>query len=152
MSQLSIILRTIRIKNWIKNILILVPVCFSALPITKNLVLGLIDIFLCISVLASIIYIINDIVDLKNDKNDLIKKKRPIASNQITKKNSILLCFLLTVLLVLYTLIKNNYSLNIILISYFLLNIGYTFIFKKFFLLDVIVLSFFYIIRVVAQI
>jgi len=152
MSQLSIILRTIRIKNWIKNILILVPVCFSALPITKNLVLGLIDIFLCISVLASIIYIINDIVDLKNDKNDLIKKKRPIASNQITKKNSILLCFLLTVLLVLYTLIKNNYSLNIILISYFLLNIGYTFIFKKFFLLDVIVLSFFYIIRVVAPI
>ena len=55
-------------------------------------------------------------------------------------------------MLVLYTLIKNNYSLNIILISYFLLNIGYTFIFKKFFLLDVIVLSFFYIIRVVAPI
>lgn len=152
MSQLSIILRTIRIKNWIKNILILVPVCFSALPITKNLVLGLIDIFLCISVLASIIYIINDIVDLKNDKNDLIKKKRPIASNQISKKNSIVLCFLLAFFLVFYTLIKNNYSLNIILISYFFLNVGYTFIFKKFFLLDVIVLSFFYIIRVVAPI
>ena len=61
MSQLSIILRTIRIKNWIKNILILVPVCFSVLPITKNLVLGLLDIFLCISILASIVYIINDI-------------------------------------------------------------------------------------------
>ena len=152
MSQLSIILRTIRIKNWIKNILILVPVCFSALPITKNLVLGLIDIFLCISILASIVYIINDIVDLKNDRNDLIKKKRPIASGEITKKNSLLICLVLSIFLFIYIFIKNNNSLNIILISYFFLNLSYTFFFKNFFLLDVIVLSFFYIIRVVAPI
>ena len=119
MSQLSIILRTIRIKNWIKNILILVPVVFSVIPITKNLVLGLIDIFLCISILASIVYIINDIVDLKNDRNDLIKKKRPIASGQITKKNSLLICLVLSIFLFTYIFIKNNNSLNIILISYF---------------------------------
>ena len=152
MSQLSIILRTIRIKNWIKNILILVPVCFSFIPITKNLVLGFIDIFLCISILASIVYIINDIVDLKNDRKDLIKKKRPLASGQITKKNSLLICLVLSIFLFIYIFIKNNNSLNIILISYFFLNLSYTFFFKNFFLLDVIVLSFFYIIRVVAPI
>ena len=152
MSQLSIILRTIRIKNWIKNILILVPVCFSFIPITKNLVLGFIDIFLCISILASMVYIINDIVDLKNDRNDLIKKKRPLASGQITKKNSLLICLVLSIFLFIYIFIKNNNSLNIILISYFFLNLSYTFFFKNFFLLDVIVLSFFYVIRVVAPI
>jgi len=152
MNKLLIILSTIRIKYWIKNALILVPICFSALPITKNLVFGLLDIFLCISVLASIIYIINDFADLKNDKNDSIKKARPIVSGKISKKNSLLICLVLLIFLFIYIIIKNNNSLNIILVSYFFLNIFYTFIFKKIFLVDVIVLSFFYIIRVLAPI
>ena len=133
MNQFLLILSTIRIKNWIKNTLILVPICFSALPITKNLVFGLLDIFVCISVLASVIYIINDFVDLKNDKNDLIKKTRPIASGKITKKNSLLICLVLSIFLFIYIFIKNNNSLNIILISCFFLNLGYTFFLKNFF-------------------
>jgi len=146
------ILNLIRAKNWIKNLLIFVPICFSSLPITKNLIFGLFDLFFCISVLSSIVYIINDIADLESDKLDLIKKKRPIASGKITKKNSLIVCLILMSLLISYVLFKHNNLLNLILLYYFLLNLGYTFFLKFIFLLDVVVLSLFYIIRVVAPI
>jgi len=146
------ILNLIRAKNWIKNLLIFVPICFSSLPITKNLIFGLFDLFFCISVLSSIVYIINDIADLESDELDLIKKKRPIASGKITKKNSLIVCLILMSLLISYVLFKHNNLLNLILLYYFLLNLGYTFFLKFIFLLDVVVLSLFYIIRVVAPI
>ena len=65
----TIILKTLRAKDWIKNILILFPIFFSGnllnidqLEIVLKTVLGF-------SLVASSIYIINDLFDEKNDKN-----------------------------------------------------------------------------------
>ena len=75
MNYISTIFRLIRIKNWIKNILILVPIFFSSIYFSKNVLIGLIDLFLLLSFSSSIIYILNDLIDINEDKKDLIKKK-----------------------------------------------------------------------------
>ena len=76
MNYISTIFRLIRIKNWIKNILILVPIFFSSIYFSKNVLIGLIDLFLLLSFSSSIIYILNDLIDINEDKKDLIKKKK----------------------------------------------------------------------------
>ena len=75
MNYISIITRTIRLKNWIKNILILVPIFFASFHPSEKDLIGLMDIFLLLSFSSSIIYILNDLIDLKDDQKDLIKKK-----------------------------------------------------------------------------
>ena len=152
MNYISTIARTIKIKNWIKNILILVPIFFSSLYFSERVIIGLIDIFLLLSLSSSTIYILNDIIDLNEDRKDLIKKKRPIASGEISKKNAIIICAILFFTLLVFLFYKNNFVLNIVFITYFLLNLSYSLFFKKIYLVDVIILSLFYIIRVLAPI
>ena len=152
MNYISTIFRLIRIKNWIKNILILVPIFFSSIFFSKNVLIGLIDLFLLLSFSSSIIYILNDLIDINEDKKDLIKKKRPIASGEISKNNAIIISAILFFTLIVYLFYKNNSVLNLILVTYFLLNLSYSFFFKKIYIIDVVILSLFYIIRVLAPI
>ena len=152
MNYISIITRTIRLKNWIKNILILVPIFFASFHPSEKDLIGLMDIFLLLSFSSSIIYILNDLIDLKDDQKDLIKKKRPIASGEISKTNAILICFVLFLILVGYLLFKNNIILYNFFAVYILLNLSYSFVFKKIYFVDVIILSLFYIIRVLVPV
>ena len=152
MNYISTIARTIKVKNWIKNILILVPIFFSSLYLSEEVLIGLIDIFFLLSFSSSIIYILNDLIDCNEDKKDLIKKKRPIASGEISKKNAIIICLILFLTLLSFLFYKNNFVLNMVFITYFLLNLFYLIFFKKIYIIDVVVLSLFYIIRVLVPI
>mgnify|MGYP001369389999 FL=1 len=86
MGKISVISRSIKLKNWIKNILILVPIFFSSINFSQEIITGIFDIFVVLSLSSSIVYIINDIIDLDDDKKDLIKKTRPLASGEISKR------------------------------------------------------------------
>ena len=152
MNYISTIARTIKVKNWIKNILILVPIFFSSLYLSEEVLIGLIDIFFLLSFSSSTIYILNDLIDCNEDKKDLIKKKRPIASGEISKKNAIILYLILFLTLLSFLFYKNNFVLNMVFITYFLLNLSYSIFLKKIYIIDVVVLSLFYIIRVLAPI
>lgn len=152
MNYISTIARTIKVKNWIKNILILVPIFFSSLYLSEEVLIGLIDIFFLLSFSSSIIYILNDLIDCNEDKKDLIKKKRPIASGEISKKNAIIICLILFLTLLSFLFYKNNFVLNMVFITYFLLNLSYSIFLKKIYIIDVVVLSLFYIIRVLVPI
>ena len=152
MNYISTIARTIKVKNWIKNILILVPIFFSSLYLSEEVLIGLIDIFLLLSFSSSTIYILNDLIDCNEDKKDLIKKKRPIASGEISKKNAIIICLILFLTLLSFLFYKNNFVLNMVFITYFLLNLSYSIFLKKIYIIDVVVLSLFYIIRVLTPI
>ena len=80
--------------QWVKNLLILVPVIlnrsFSFDNIENNLI-----IFISFSLLASGNYILNDLKDLQNDKLHPKKKFRPIANGKINKNNAKIYSFVL---------------------------------------------------------
>ena len=86
MNYISTIARTIKVKNWIKNILILVPIFFSSLYLSEEVLIGLIDIFFLLSFSSSTIYILNDLIDCNEDKKDLIKKKDPLHLVRFQRK------------------------------------------------------------------
>ncbi|MEG2511378.1 MAG: UbiA prenyltransferase family protein [Bacilli bacterium] len=149
MKKIKIYLKLLRVKHYIKNILLFMPLIFSNLITTKNILLTIIG-FISFSFMASTIYIINDIKDIESDKLHKYKKNRPLASGEITKKEAYIIAIILfTASIVLNYFIGGLNSLSYIyLLGYFILNLLYTYIFKKIVVLDIFCLMLFYVIRV----
>ena len=152
MAKFQTIIKLFKINNWIKNLLILIPIFFSVIIPSHQMILELIILFFIFSLSASTIYIFNDIMDRNTDKFDLIKKNRPIASGLITLKDSIFIILILMAIITIYLILTKNYVLNIFIMSYLLINIIYTFFLKKIFFLDVCTLAIFYILRVITPV
>lgn len=132
-----------RVKHYVKNLLIFVPLIFSkklfGFPLLINLICG----FISFSLLASVVYIINDIRDAEKDRAHPTKCKRPIASGKIKKKPAVIsaIVIFITSLAVHFIGSGNNYISLCILLGYFVINLGYSFGLKKIPLLDVAILA-----------
>ena len=141
-------LKLLRVRSYLKNLIILIPVFFSKEIFDTNLINGLFLIFFVLCISASIIYIFNDIIDLEKDRNDIIKKLRPLASKLVSKRGAYLsLTSLISILIIILFFNYNKILINFTL-SYLVLNFLYTVLLKKFFIIDVIFLSSFYVLRV----
>ena len=137
-------LNLIRLSQWSKNLLIFIPIIAAKqyeLIYLQKALLG----FVIFSLLASSIYIFNDIIDFSKDKKHPTKKYRPIVSGEISKNKAIILgiIFLSSSILLGYA-----YNLLDLIFLYILLNILYSFFFKKFKFLDTFILSLFYLLRI----
>lgn len=143
-------LKLIRIKHWVKNFLIFLPIiCGNA--ISKNNLFKTVLGFFAFSFIASFIYIINDIKDIENDKIHSLKKYRPIASGKISKKNALLVAIILLILSLLFNYLANMKIINIpliFLLLYLIDNILYSFGLKNKAIIDIVLLSLGFIIRV----
>ena len=140
-----------RIKQWLKNIIILIPLFFSGKLLELDKLLLSIFAVITFSLLTSSIYLINDIVDYKDDIKHPSKKKRWLASGKISKLQAFSLSLLLFIFFVYLSLfwVKSEYFLLLGLI-YWGLMILYTLFFKKLVIIDTIVISIGFVIRVVS--
>lgn len=145
-------LKLIRVKHWLKNILIFLPIFFSVNVSNKELlkVSSIAFIVFCLS--ASIVYIINDLNDLEKDKNHPIKKLRSLASGKISITTAIITIVILTLISLtlsfyLYT-INNNILVILIPIIYIVVNILYSIILKDIPIIDVSVIVLGFVLRV----
>jgi len=115
----------LRIDNWLKNVLIFFPYFLSSGPYSLNEIWNLIIVFILFSVFVSSTYIINDLIDLESDKAHPIKKNRPIANGQISKKNAIIIASLLFIISNTITIyIQQN--LFVYLFTYFVITLCYS--------------------------
>ncbi len=131
--------------QWVKNLLILVPIILTKPLSLDNLQNNLI-IFISFSLLASGNYILNDLNDLQNDKLHPKKKFRPIASGKIDINNAKIYSFLvISSSLALTYLVESKliiYYFFYLLFAYF-----YTNYFKYIFLINSFSISTFFLIR-----
>lgn len=143
-------LQLIRVKHWIKNLLIFIPmVCGKVLNFNNICIVGLGFVSFCF--VTSFIYIINDIKDIEYDKLHERKKTRPLASGLIKKCNAIVLAIVLLMLALIINYIITGNVLNFssyILLSYIVINILYSCYLKKIVIIDVFLLSLGFILRV----
>lgn len=141
-------IKEMRIKHWIKNCIIFIPLFFNKSLLNIHLIQNAILAFVAFSFISSSIYIINDIFDIEKDKQHPIKKNRPIASGAISIKNGILLSIVLIILTVLINIYLNNSACFIICVIYFLLNMGYScFRLKDIPIVDIIIIVIGFILR-----
>ena len=157
MSNIKEYLKLMRVKHYFKNILIFLPLIFSGdlFNITKISVclIG----YIAFSLIASFVYIVNDIRDIENDKKHLVKKNRPLASGKISKKQGIIFAIVLigvayminAIPVLLKMLSINNYVVSMLFMTlYIIINIAYSFGLKKQPIIDVVILVLGFLIRI----
>ena len=145
-------LKLIRVKHWLKNGLVFLPLFFSINLFNNQYYLNAILSFIVFSFFASIVYVINDISDIEKDKLHPIKKKRPLAAGTISIKQAyvvISILALLSVVLMYYLFKETNNVLTIIIpIIYMVLNILYSKWLKHIPIIDVVILVSGFVLRV----
>jgi len=141
------VFQLIRAKQWIKNVLIFAPIFFSSNFFHLEILAETFVAFLCFCLVASAVYILNDILDIENDRIHPRKRHRPIASGQFSIKNVLLIkgVLLISGLAVMYYLSTQAFFL---LLAYYLLNVLYCFYLKKVPIIDFLIISFGFIIRI----
>tara|TARA_Y100001970_G_C14163581_1_gene819967 strand:- start:786 stop:1667 length:882 start_codon:yes stop_codon:yes gene_type:complete len=147
--NLLILFRQLRLHQWSKNAILFVPALADHKILQLNILINSIISFFAFSMLASCIYILNDIIDFKYDREHPQKKYRPIANGELSKSTGYILmsiCFIIGIFL---SLNLGKYFL-IISLSYILLNLSYSFYFKTIIILDVVLLMSFYTLRLIA--
>ena len=149
MSEISIFFKIIRIKQWYKNIVIFLPLVFSLSLLNLDSLYLTIAGFIALGLASSALYIRNDVLDIEFDKQHPIKKFRPLASGQISKKNAyIIFILLLSSSLIIAAIL--NWKLVIVLIFLFVNTTIYSHWLKKFVFVDLLSISLNFVIRVLA--
>ena len=149
MSELFILFKILRIKQWYKNIVIFLPLVFSLSLLNPDSLSLTIVGFVVLVLASSALYIRNDILDVESDKQHPIKKFRPLASGQTSKKNAyIVFVFLLSSSLIIAAI--TSWQLVIVLIFLFVNTTVYSHWLKKFVYVDLLYISLNFVIRVFA--
>lgn len=147
--MLGNLLRAIRPNQWYKNLVIFLPILFAELifdvPNLVNVLLG----FISLSMASSFNYIINDIIDKKQDKKNPEKRIRPIAAGKLGVWEALIVAFLmLFISLIIAVYLNRNYLF--ILLGFVALTQVYTFYLKKEVFADIIVIAINFVLRAVA--
>lgn len=142
-----------RPKHWIKNVLIFVPCLFGGTIFQTGTLIALLISFVSFSLIASSIYYINDIKDVSKDKLHDIKKNRPIASGRVSILSaSVIAIFLAAISVVIlagYFKGATRIKIILVLLTYFLVNLFYSFGLKNQPIIDVMSLAAGFVLRVV---
>ncbi|HED08438.1 MAG TPA: decaprenyl-phosphate phosphoribosyltransferase [Ignavibacteria bacterium] len=141
--------KLLRVPQWIKNFFVFVPLIFAKQLFNFQSLTEVLLGFTLFSFTASIVYIINDIIDADSDRQHPEKKNRPIASGKIKPSTGIITAFILLIITVVLSF-GVNISFILLLAAYLVLNILYTFSFKHIVLLDIFSIAAGFVIRVIA--
>lgn len=148
-SRLRMILRTMRFRQWTKNVFVLSPLLFSKHLFDGDIVLFAVAGFFLFSMIASAIYVLNDIVDAATDRRHPVKKLRPIASGALPAPVAgMAVTLLVPVTLVTAFLIHTQFAL--VLCIYFVLNVVYSYMLKRAVIIDVMTIAASFVLRIVA--
>lgn len=142
-------LKQIRPHQWIKNVLVFLP-AFAGhkLVSSENIQNGLLA-FAGFSFAASFVYVLNDLLDLKADRNHHTKKRRPFASGDLPIKWGLLLLpLLLAGSAIMAALLPVDFAIWIAV--YLFLNLAYSLYLKQSVVVDIIILSMMYTLRIFA--
>lgn len=148
-TNIGVWLKQIRIHQWLKNLLIFVPLIVSGVFVNFNDVTTTVLAFFAFSLLASSTYILNDLLDIESDRAHSVKKYRPLAAGTISIKDGVtvgVVLFLTSI--VMSFLIGTEFTL--VLLAYLALTVLYSFKVKQYVAMDVVTLALLYTIRILA--
>jgi decaprenyl-phosphate phosphoribosyltransferase len=139
----------LRPHSWIKNFFVFIPLFFAHDLFSPDQLTRAIYAFLAFCALASCVYVINDIVDRESDRRHPQKQHRPVASRRVSLPAAWLMAAVLLLIAIglTHTFVP---SIRIILAVYFLGNLAYSFYLKRVPIVDLLMVSAFYVLRVSA--
>ena len=142
-------LRLLRPKHWIKNLFVLAPLVFSGLFTRKKDLQEALFGMLLFCVAASLVYVVNDLSDLRADRVHPIKRlTRPLANGTVSVSSARVLMVVLSALLLAGSFV--SIPLVAVLIVYILLNVFYSAWLKRIPVVDIFCVAAGFVLRVYA--
>jgi 4-hydroxybenzoate polyprenyltransferase len=142
-------LRTLRLHQWLKNTLVVVPLLAAHQVGSMQGLLQGGYAFLAFSMCASAVYILNDLLDLDSDRQHIRKSKRPFAAGTVPLWHGmVLIPLLLAISLLISSLLPQQFLL--VLVAYFIMTLAYSIRLKKQVIVDVMLLASLYTMRIIA--
>lgn len=142
--------KALRPHQWLKNLLVLVPIALAHLVLDpRALFQGLVAVA-AFSLTASSVYVLNDLVDLSEDRRHPRKQRRPFASGAVPLWHGLVLAPMLLALAVALSLLALPRPFVTVLLAYYAATLAYSFVLKRTMLFDVITLAGLYTLRIVA--
>lgn len=148
-APLSIWLQALRIHQWAKNLLLFVPLVAAHQLTDPSSILRLVLAFIAFSLLASGVYIANDLVDLENDRRHPRKRHRPFASGSLAIAYGVWLLPVSAVLSVAFAVVVGM-KFTFWLLVYASLTSAYSLWLKRLLLIDCLTLAALYTLRIMA--
>jgi decaprenyl-phosphate phosphoribosyltransferase len=147
--KLSNIIALLRVEQYIKNVFVLAPLFFAKEFFNLGQIFNSFLAVFMFSITASSIYIFNDIRDIEEDRKHPKKQFRPIPSGKVSIKNAVVI---MAVLMFIGLLGSYLISLDffIILLSYLILNVFYSFGLKHIAIVDIVIVSIGFVLRIFA--
>ncbi|MBI3366252.1 UbiA prenyltransferase family protein [Candidatus Roizmanbacteria bacterium] len=141
-----VLLRALRVNQWIKNLVVFTAILFSGKLFEPDLFIRTTFAFFIFCLLSSTSYILNDIIDFPYDKKHPIKRLRPIPSGLVTMPQATFMVFLLTLFSLILALF---FSIPLFFLSllFILLHFLYSLYLKKHSIVDIFAISFSFMIR-----
>jgi 4-hydroxybenzoate polyprenyltransferase len=142
-------LKALRPHQWLKNVLIFLPLLAAHKITDWQLVINTVQAFLAYGLCASSVYLLNDLLDLPSDREHPRKRKRPFASGAVPISHGVLLIpLLLGGAIVMSASLPSLFLL--VLGGYYLTTLAYSIWLKNKVLVDVITLAGLYTFRIIA--
>lgn len=149
MKKIRSYISLLRIHQWVKNLFIFLPAFFSLKLIKPEIITKTGLSFLAFSFLASAVYIFNDMLDVEEDRLHPVKCKRLFASNQVTRQEGIILIIILLTLGVsLFQFAVAFHTATLLACFYLFQNLLYTIKLKNIAILDIVIISVGFVIRI----
>lgn len=146
--KLDLIKRLLRTKQWIKNLFVFAPVVFAQKMFDIGSLIRVVVAALLFCLLTSCIYILNDVEDIAKDMTHPVKRLRPIANGEISKKNALwIVAILLPIAIMLGMCMGINFG--IVMVIYFLNNYLYSHFLKHTVIIDVMSIAIGFVLRVI---
>ena len=143
------LLKTMRPKQWPKNVFIFTALVFDEKLFTPAPLLKTIAAFVLFCLTSSAVYLINDLADIAKDRQHPTKRLRPLPSGQL-KPSAAIAAAVLIPLVTLPLSFLIDPQLGLITLVYLLMMIAYSFVLKNIVILDVLTVAAGFVLRVAA--
>jgi 4-hydroxybenzoate polyprenyltransferase len=141
--------KTLRPKQWVKNLFVFAPLVFSVQFLNRASFLAASKAFISFCLVSGALYTLNDLFDINEDRLHPVKRHRPLASGRLSKAAAI------TIIVIsgaagLALALSLNRTFFLIILSYLLLQVLYSSWLKHVVILDIFVVATGFLLRVIA--
>ena len=134
-------IKLLRPHHYLKNVLVFLPLLFAKKVFEIDYMLKALIAFAIFSLLSSIVYIINDIMDCEKDKLHPTKRERPIASGKVSKTHAGTIAVVLGAIVLVLVIISGNWVAALWPLAYLICNFAYSIRLKNIPIVDVTIIS-----------
>lgn len=143
------LIKTMRLRQWVKSVIVYAALVFDGKLFVPDLFLKTTGVFLAFCLLSSSVYILNDLVDMEKDRQHPRKRARPLASGQLDPRVAAAAAAIMATVAIGAAFAINAWA-GVILLIYLAQNFAYSFWLKNVVIIDVMVLAFGFLLRVLA--